>query len=718
MPLGFGTRAPRHGRLAKKKQELSRKMIESMGMWGSRLESENAKSASRAEDYALGGHVLDPEVPNEKREPAAFTSDVMHVANILTLKDDTRPVGGFKFRVFRYWGDIDFMERVHSGPTLDDACKYIAARLQLMGQRIRLSSLIEPGRIYFSELKAGLDTAYTIHGLGHYEYDAVSNEDRLVQYRPDELRECITKLCDDGWLSADEAAELLAHVHPDSGCTFKEHDALRRAARRHYVLRWTLDELLAGVKELPRNRKITLTEALKIPTLTKCDVWALVDGRYIEVSNNFFLTYSSEDCIGSTLVNSGAEPVPSHVSLISEPLADYVSAVHLDINHFIETSHSMKASKRMWVLAQWEYSLVHDPDADGEISHEEEVLVERMNTLAPLFSSRAAALNQVATDCKTLVELLERYPETPMGPVLLHILRLWKQTLNNLPYSKYDEVLALQAPVYDVIRNDVTATRPAKEVRDVITTALSKLEPVLEKDVEEFVRSFLVSRTLLPSFRSYEDKRVPLVRNTDLIDPSPLAKPDDHFSQLASRMNSVNVAEKTTALEQRVERTVSVSQRSPRRRALEVGEHGSVNGNEMETQEQERLQPGQHGTVPPTPAAHPAAFVIPGDVSATSGAVASDAAPASNAAASGAAASNAAKPAPADAPDAKHDDASDDDAVPAITVEQDVFDVPQVEVPVRAQTERASPVAVTPEDPVVAGTPGGGAADGLMISLV
>lgn len=39
--------------------------------------------------------------PNERREPSAFTADVMRVANILTLKDDTRPVGGFKFRVFR-----------------------------------------------------------------------------------------------------------------------------------------------------------------------------------------------------------------------------------------------------------------------------------------------------------------------------------------------------------------------------------------------------------------------------------------------------------------------------------------------------------------------------------------------------------------------------------------------------------------------------------------
>ena len=39
-----------------------------------------------------------------------------------------------------------------------------------------------------------------------------------------------------------------------------------------------------------------------------------------------------------------------------------------------------------------------------------------------------------------------------------HILRLWKQTLNNLPYSKYDEVLKIQQPVYQVITACDTVT--------------------------------------------------------------------------------------------------------------------------------------------------------------------------------------------------------------------------------------------------------------------
>ncbi len=68
-------------------------MILSMGQWGAKLESEIGKLDDWEE--------VELETPNERRETSAFTADIMHVANILTLKDDTRPVGGFKFRVFR-----------------------------------------------------------------------------------------------------------------------------------------------------------------------------------------------------------------------------------------------------------------------------------------------------------------------------------------------------------------------------------------------------------------------------------------------------------------------------------------------------------------------------------------------------------------------------------------------------------------------------------------
>ncbi len=71
-------------------------MIDSMGQWGSRPENENVKHGNADEWYDVP-----LEIPNEPREISAFTADVMHVANILTLEDDTRPVGGFKFRVFR-----------------------------------------------------------------------------------------------------------------------------------------------------------------------------------------------------------------------------------------------------------------------------------------------------------------------------------------------------------------------------------------------------------------------------------------------------------------------------------------------------------------------------------------------------------------------------------------------------------------------------------------
>jgi hypothetical protein len=73
---------------------ISRKVFSEMGQSGAAIEKEYALVSDDWFDS-------DVHIPNERREAAAFTPDILRVANVLTLKDDTHPVGGFKFRVFR-----------------------------------------------------------------------------------------------------------------------------------------------------------------------------------------------------------------------------------------------------------------------------------------------------------------------------------------------------------------------------------------------------------------------------------------------------------------------------------------------------------------------------------------------------------------------------------------------------------------------------------------
>ena len=77
---------------------ITKKQYSQMGLSGSAIETDYAASNVEEEAYDVDQR----HAPNERREASAFTPDIMRVANILTLKDDTRPVGGFKFKVFRY----------------------------------------------------------------------------------------------------------------------------------------------------------------------------------------------------------------------------------------------------------------------------------------------------------------------------------------------------------------------------------------------------------------------------------------------------------------------------------------------------------------------------------------------------------------------------------------------------------------------------------------
>eukprot|EP00053_Salpingoeca_punica_P009142 m.81944 g.81944 ORF g.81944 m.81944 type:complete len:528 (+) comp14893_c0_seq1:117-1700(+) len=506
-------------------------------MSSNRYKLESTPRRESLSKFEVRDHHVDLDRPNEAREVAAFTPDVQRIANILTLKDGTKPVGSFKFKVFRFPGDIDFMEQVLTGPTLQQGLEYIAYRLQIMAQRIYVAGVDEPGLIYFSEMKAGLDERYHLHGTGTYTYCLKSKRERLDNYRPAELLEGIDRLEREDLLSADEADALRKVCVPASQLTYERHCELKHAMKKHYVLRWSLQEVMQGWKELPQKRIIHLAEALGHPTITKCDVWAFVDGRYIEVTNYFFL------CWTSTRGASDASHRQQHteeldakeVHIISPPFPSYEQAVNLDITHYFGVSNSMKAAKRMWILAQHDYAAAErasEKMKSQETFQKMEETTRTMMRLKPLFASRAASLAQVMTDMKTIEEILEVYGDVvPMRLLMRHVLRLWKQTLNNIPYELFNRVMEITRKVYPLFQEEemafeanaswnavvdvlvklpvvgpvcakvLPARQPAfRRTIEALKFAFQELQPLIAQDVDEFTRDFLSAADMTMRF--------------------------------------------------------------------------------------------------------------------------------------------------------------------------------------------------------------------------
>jgi hypothetical protein len=157
-----------------------------------------------------------------------------------------------------------------------------------------------------------------------------------VHYRPNDLLSGIDRLERDELLTATEAAELRSAVVPAEELTYEKHCEMKHAMKKHYILRWTINEIMQGRKVLPKGKAILLTEALSHQTITKCDVWAFVDGRYIEVTNYFFLMWTDKEggCDAGHRDSQDGSSQP-HLHIISPPFPSYEEAVNLDISHYL-----------------------------------------------------------------------------------------------------------------------------------------------------------------------------------------------------------------------------------------------------------------------------------------------------------------------------------------------------------------------------------------------
>lgn len=150
-------------------------------------------------------------------------------------------------------------------------------------------------------------------------------------------------------------------------------------------------EILAGQKILQGSEVLSLADALAQKTLVKIDVWAKVNGRYIEVTNFFMISVTNR--LG-------------YVSdVLTQDLPDYAKSIAKDVRMYSskDSLNTLKALKRLWSLAifQKQYDLA------GRIS--------------PLFSTNAAALHQMNGEAEVLANMLAKLPDPPLDDIMQQI---------------------------------------------------------------------------------------------------------------------------------------------------------------------------------------------------------------------------------------------------------------------------------------------------------
>lgn len=332
------------------------------------------------------------------RSMNGLSDDTQNIIKLITFSDSTAPVGSFKYKVHRYPGDIDIFEPVKICCTREKAIGSISKELKSIATKVKNSKTV-----FWGDFKAGLDFIYKpITGESHSQY-----EDRTG-----------------------------LKLNLSTG------DDWHEAARKYYVVRWTVDEVVRGTKVLLSGTALTLEEAITHDTLIKLDLWGKVDGNYTEITNFFVFAWTD-----------GNE---DHV--LNADLEDRLESLNSDIKKYSSPDHwnPLKLAKRLWNKALY--------IKDDKLTHK----------LYPLFSSGAAILNQVVGEAETLRFMYEKIPDNKLPKkVMDKQIEGFKRRINDVAE------IVVDASVYDlidsIVKNNINKKiMLLKELEDMLTGLVTK----------------------------------------------------------------------------------------------------------------------------------------------------------------------------------------------------------------------------------------------------
>ena len=382
----------------------------------------------------------------QERSFQSLSIELSKLIELITLDEKYPPkiVGSFKHIVHEYPADIDLFEN-YIGDDYETTISYVVKRFQQIATKIKA---MEPA-ILLGDFKTGYDDQYFI------ELGTVSADDIPEGYYPDRIRESLRALYDRGLLEKRELKEGLHLV--SNRPTYLVHQMLSQFVRRFYVLRWSLDEIISGKKQLRGNRSIRFVDAMKhIDNVIKIDLLCNLNGRYVEMTNWYAINFR------------GSEN-PQFISI--EP-PDYRTSLSTDIQIYAQPrmGKQMKMAKRLWLLA------VHDKNRD------------LMIRLYPLFSNGAAKIYQILGEMETLEKVIEKHP--PEISSLYNTLDDWKMRLGTVP----ETVLPVKeaAHLFEVLTG-LLKTKSTRRIRETV----EEVRILLDARINNYVRNWLQRRNIV-----------------------------------------------------------------------------------------------------------------------------------------------------------------------------------------------------------------------------
>ena len=328
---------------------------------------------------------------------------------------DFRTIGSSSYRGSLYPSDYDCFESI----TKDDRDKLIDFFKRNI-QRI-INVLVHKKHHFVLEVKMGLDDRYNIN-VGECKNGAfIINPD---------LPAIINNMYRNHLFDDDEYEEF-TRVFSSSSPDQLDYEKLKKIIRKHYIIRWTPHEILAGIKHIPLiDEPLTIEEALEAKSPVNIEILSILNNKLVDESNFFQLVFLDKDS-QPQLLNLDQNLVTDFKNTFIENLKknmELLAYSKLEPN-------PMKTAKRLFSLAR----ITHDKNL--------------MNKIYPIVNSPLGMMYQVKSEIGTVIKLLEHLGNRVPKAIIKNQVQYIKYRISNMLFFTNEEIEKINDIINDLYKH-------------------------------------------------------------------------------------------------------------------------------------------------------------------------------------------------------------------------------------------------------------------------
>lgn len=376
----------------------------------------------------------------------SYPESVNDEVNLISFFKKSQPdlFGSYIYRMQKYASDLDLMQKMKYDKELVVVQQFIRALKRIVRD-------LGKGNRYFSEFKAGIDPYFKKNGFDPYSVDEIIGtlNNGKFNVKPN-LPKTIEIMFEDKIINKTERDIILRIIDDTKHFTMTNqemsYDLVHEIIRNKIVLRWNKKEILDGYKNI-RGTKYSLSQAIRDKTMCKIDIIALINNKYVEVTNMISLCH---------IKNGQCYPINIDEKLLHSPdgLQKEIEKLYYS-NKFYSP---LKVCKRMYALSRQlkNYSYV--------------------DQLGRILRGDTSLLYQIKSEIETFEVLIEKVPKPPLKQIDRQLSEI-KGRINTVLDISNENIVNFSKLINEIIklRSAKSKLEKIKNINKLIKFAISKL---------------------------------------------------------------------------------------------------------------------------------------------------------------------------------------------------------------------------------------------------